>query len=92
VKTDIWNDPKYRTLPLAWRRKCNNKLYGLTAVRIGSNGSVLVEIREVGTNRGLQIYLFTLARCYRAEEGYKASIREEPLQSGHKPSPNFMMN
>lgn len=61
-------------LPLAWKRKCNGKLYGLDGVHV-MYGKVMVWLRESGTNRGLHLPLTTLARNYQAVavEGYQVA-------------------
>lgn len=64
-------DRRERGLPLAWKRKCNDKLYGLDGVNNWS-GTIMVWLRESGTNKALHLPLATLARCYRPVEGYQA--------------------
>lgn len=59
-KEDMHN----RGLPLAWKRKCNGKLYGLDGVHV-MFGKVMVWVREDGTNKGLHIPLSTLAARFR---------------------------
>lgn len=64
------NQLRRRSLPLAWRRKCNGKLYGLVDVK-NYHGAIYVWIYEDGTNKALHIPLKSLAARFKAEDGYK---------------------
>ena len=55
-----------RTLPLAWRRCCNGKLYGLGDIKADSVGVIRVWVYEDNSNRCLHITLERLCRTFRA--------------------------
>lgn len=59
-----------RALPLAWRRKCNGKLYGLTGIN-NYHGAIYVWLYQDGTNKALHLPLATLAKRYAAAEGFE---------------------
>jgi hypothetical protein len=55
-----------RTLPMHWRRRCNDKPYTLGDIKADTIGIVRVWIYEDNSNRCLHITLERLCRTFRA--------------------------
>jgi hypothetical protein len=55
-----------RTLPLRWKRRCNQKLYGLGDIHTDGAGVIRCWIYEHNSNRCLHITLERLCRTFRA--------------------------
>ena len=60
-------------LPRAWRRKFNQKLYGVAEIHVWPEGTS-VRLREGGTGKRLHLRLETLARRFRPIPEYDSAV------------------